>query len=281
MTKRVVSAIIPTYNSEKTLKKCLDSLKNQTYEYIEIIIVDGGSEDNTLKIAKKYTQNIYQSHTRNRTSNINYGAKISKGEFIYRVNHDVVIDEYLIEEAVQKCVNDNYDTVSIFSSPDPTVSFWSKVRKLEKDCYKGNVLFSGAGFFKRDVFEELGGYNENIVFDDCYELNYRLRNANYSIGIISSQELHLGEPKTLLEIAKKQYYYGLTMKEFFKACSNKNNTLQLNPIREPLIKNWKKFLYNPHLTIGFIIYDIVQYSSSLLGLFIASVLGKKSAEQTK
>ena len=55
----LVSVIIPSKNSSKTLSICLDSIKNQDYENIEIIVVDNHSIDNTLEIAKRYTNTVY------------------------------------------------------------------------------------------------------------------------------------------------------------------------------------------------------------------------------
>jgi glycosyltransferase involved in cell wall biosynthesis len=74
--KPLVSVIIPTKNSSKTLTRCLDSLKNQVYKNTEIIIVDNYSTDNTLEIAKLYTNNVY-SFSPERSSQINYGVRKS------------------------------------------------------------------------------------------------------------------------------------------------------------------------------------------------------------
>ena len=56
MSKPLVSVIIPTYNSEKTLPLCLESIKRQTYKNIEVIIVDNFSVDRTVDIAKRYVK---------------------------------------------------------------------------------------------------------------------------------------------------------------------------------------------------------------------------------
>ena len=53
-----LSVIIPTYNSEKHIKDCLDSLKNQDYRNFQVLLADGGSTDNTIKIIKKYKFNL-------------------------------------------------------------------------------------------------------------------------------------------------------------------------------------------------------------------------------
>ena len=55
----LVSVIVPTKNSERTLAKCLDSIRNQTYKSIEIIVVDNNSIDSTKEIAKRFTKKVY------------------------------------------------------------------------------------------------------------------------------------------------------------------------------------------------------------------------------
>ena len=59
MTKPLVSIIIPTYNSEMTIGKCLESIRNQSYENVEIIIVDSFSGDGTAKLAERYGARIF------------------------------------------------------------------------------------------------------------------------------------------------------------------------------------------------------------------------------
>ena len=77
----IVSVVIPTYNSEKTLEKCLKSIGKQTYGNIEIIAVDEFSEDETVEIAKSYGAKIIQDYGE-RTRAKNIGLKISALTFI-------------------------------------------------------------------------------------------------------------------------------------------------------------------------------------------------------
>jgi glycosyltransferase involved in cell wall biosynthesis len=271
----LVSIIVPTYNSERTLGRCLGSARNQTYKSIELIVVDNSSTDRTVEIARQYGAKVHIMVGVERSKQINYGVKMSQGKYVYRADSDVILDSTIVEEATQKCEDEGYDAVSIFWASDPTISFWAKVRKLEKDCYKDELMYTGARFFRKEVFEALGGFSEDLVAAEDYDLYNRMNKAGYRIGTIKSQELHIGEPKKLRDIIRKQYYYGSTIRGFLKA-NPTTGVVQLSPVRLPLIRNWRKFARHPLLTIGFIVYYIVQYTSALAGL-IMSYLRKRGS----
>jgi len=85
------------------------------------------------------------------------------------------------------------------------ISFWAKVRKLEKDCYKGDLDHAGVRFFRKDVFDDLGGFNEKLVAGEDYDLYNRFKKTDYTIGVVKAEELHKGEPKSVsLNIIKKR-----------------------------------------------------------------------------
>ena len=87
MENNLISIIIPIYNSEKTIKRCLESIINQTYRNIEIILIDDGSKDNSYKICKEYQQNdnriVLKSQKNSGVSKArNTGLDIAKGRYI-------------------------------------------------------------------------------------------------------------------------------------------------------------------------------------------------------
>lgn len=278
-TGSLVSIIIPTYNSEKTLGKCLQSIQNQTYHNIEIIIVDGESKDGTVSLAKKYGAKVIKKKA-GMSESTNIGIDNSKGEYIYRVDSDVILDNDIVEKCVRKCEIEGYDGVAVFWSPDPTISFWARVRKLEKDCYKDNLFPRGARFFKKQVINSIGGFNASLTSGEDYDVYNRLLSKSFKIGQIDSQETHIGEPKSILDIMRKQYKYGLSIKEFFK-CHPKNGFVQVNPFRRELIQNWKRFLRHPILTLGFILYEFVVYSAATFGFIVSILKGQLNRSESK
>lgn len=98
-----VSIIIPIYNTEKYLKACLDSVKNQTHQNLEIILVDDGSTDDSGKIADTFAksdQRVKVIHQKNagQSAARNRGLKIATGDFISFIDSDDRVDQTFIEK---------------------------------------------------------------------------------------------------------------------------------------------------------------------------------------
>ncbi|MBI2647443.1 glycosyltransferase [Candidatus Woesearchaeota archaeon] len=258
----LVSVIVPTKNSSRFLARCLNSVKSQTYKNIELIIVDNSSTDDTKEIAKRYTKLIFNKGPE-RSAQFNFGAKKAKGKYLYRIDSDFVLDLNVIEEAVKKC-KEGFDGVLIHNTSDPSISFWSKIRKIERDCYRDDDLNVAVRFFPRAVFKALGGFNENFIAGEDYDFHNRFLKKGFKIGRIEPQETHIGEPKSLGEIAKKHYYYGKSIGDFIKENPSKAFK-QLSPIRRSYIKHWKKFFPHPMLTLGFFVYQVTRYVSAGIG----------------
>lgn len=102
--KKTVSAVIPSYNREKTIRRCIDSVLRQTYEVSEIIVVDDGSSDRTLEIlATEYKENvkvIKQPHKGAQAAR-NAGIRAAKGEYIAFLDSDDEWTEKKIELQMQ------------------------------------------------------------------------------------------------------------------------------------------------------------------------------------
>ena len=106
----LVSVIVPVYNTEKYLRKCLDSLINQTLRDIEIILIDDGSTDGSCKIIEefeqKYPEKVKCYHQKNRGISIsrNKGLQLSKSETVAFVDSDDSVDERFCELLYNKLV---------------------------------------------------------------------------------------------------------------------------------------------------------------------------------
>jgi glycosyltransferase involved in cell wall biosynthesis len=267
MEQPLVSVVIPTKNSETTIEKCLKSVKEQHYKNLEIIVVDNYSSDRTRQIAKKYGAKIHLKGPE-RGAQVNFGAKMARGKYIYRVDSDFVLHPDIIREAVESCELLGYDAVLIHNTSDPTVSFWAKVRKMERDYYKDDELNVAARFWKREVFVAVGGFCETLVAGEDYDLHNRLLEKSFNIGRIRAEEIHIGEPKTLAEIIRKHFYYGKNIGRFIKE-NPKKSLRQLSPLRMSYFKSFSKSFREPMLLTGFAIYQVVRYVATAIGMISA------------
>jgi glycosyltransferase involved in cell wall biosynthesis len=255
----------------------MNSIKDQTYHNLEIIIVDNDSIDDTLNIARKFTPLVF-SYNPERSSQINYGVKKSSGKYIYRVDSDFVLEPNVIKEAVTLAESNNFAAVLIHNTSDSTVSYWARVRKFERDMYESENLNVAVRFIRKDIFLSLGGFDPELIYGEDYDLHNRII-QNYEIGKVNAKEMHLGEYKTLLEIARKNYYYGRSANKFLR--KNKGRGMkQVNPFRKAYFRNFKKFGRNPVLASGFVVYQIVRYGAGGLGLF-ATLISNLSSQDKK
>ena len=104
--KPLISIIIPIYNSEKLLSPCLDSVTNQTYNNLEIILINDGSTDHSSKIIKEYANKdhrikIIEEKNQGQSAARNQGLKIAKGEYISFIDSDDKVEKTFIEKLLK------------------------------------------------------------------------------------------------------------------------------------------------------------------------------------
>ena len=100
------SIIIPAYNVDKYIKRCLDSVFNQDYKDFEVILVDDGSDDDTIKIAKEYDLKIIKTKHNGVSESRNVGIKQAKGEYLLFLDSDDYYEEHLLKKIVDNLEKD-------------------------------------------------------------------------------------------------------------------------------------------------------------------------------
>lgn len=269
----LVSTITPVLNGEQYIRESLNSIKNQTYPNIEIIVVDNFSTDKTVEIAKKLGAIVYLKGPE-RASQDNYGVKMAKGKYVFITGCDMVLDPNYIEKCVKRCENEGYDAVYA-SVKSKTTNFWSKVKGLERDAYIGDDFIESARFLKREVFLKLGGFDTSLVFHaDDYDMQRRLDKVGYRTGRINAVETHIDEIDSIKEVFLKSFYYGMHSWGYIKK-QRGYAVKQLMPVRSAYLRNYKMFLQHPLLTSGLILFKFIQYSAASFGLLFGILRIKK------
>lgn len=200
-----ISVIVPIYNSEKYLNRCLDSLVNQTYKDIEIILVDDGSTDKSLQICMEYKDKdsrIIVIHKCNGglSSARNIAIDSAKGDYITFVDSDDFVSLHYIEILYELAVHYDADITMThfvrgcedkfeFKKVKGKVSKYTNIEFIEKRLIKGDSQSACCKLYKRTIFNTLR-FPEGIIWEDL---------------AISAALFY--EAKTIVEIKNPLYYY--------------------------------------------------------------------------
>ena len=138
--KDLITVIINVYNGEKFINKCLDSIINQTYKNLEILIINDGSTDNTLNIIKKYKDKrirIITTENKGLSLSRNVGIENAKGEYLYFID----IDDYIELNTIEYLYNmlKKYNVLYSSCKPIDVFDYNTKISNIEN---KEEVLTS-------------------------------------------------------------------------------------------------------------------------------------------
>jgi glycosyltransferase involved in cell wall biosynthesis len=210
MAVPLVSVIIPTKNSGHTILSCLLSIRAQSYNNIEIITVDNLSKDNTREIAKQFGLTVLKGPER--SAQRNFGAKLSKGDYLLFVDSDMELTHSLISDCVKK-MNDGYDAIII---PELNLGsgFFAKVRALERSVYENDDSIESARFLRRSVFNSVQGYDETLTGPEDFDLQSNVLTSGFMIGRIQSKIIHHEENLKLVSHLRKKMYYSKSYKAY-------------------------------------------------------------------
>lgn len=157
----LVSVIVPAFNEENYLPNCLKSIKNQTYRNIEIIVADNGSTDRTKKISLEFGAKVLEVKDKNLSKVRNEGAKMAKGDILFFLDADSIIENYYIEKMVKRLSEKRVFLQGGICCHDSKLHnfLWIFNRWFKPYFYTSGR--NGVCIWKK-IFWEIGGYDEKI-----------------------------------------------------------------------------------------------------------------------
>jgi glycosyltransferase involved in cell wall biosynthesis len=228
--KPLITIITVVRNGEKTIKRAIESVVNQTYKNIEYIIIDGNSTDKTLNIIKKYNSKIdywMSEPDKGIYDAMNKGVLLARGEYIQFLNaDDYLAKQDVISRISQGIIKYNpdaiYGKIQPFSYDKCSYSTWPNKEKSINDLKKGGMLAFPAVFIKRKKIISLGGFNLEYPIAADKDLIYRFFNAKYKIIFFNkvityfytkgvSSKLHINEAAKVVRVnfGLIRYFYYL------------------------------------------------------------------------
>lgn len=234
----MISVVIPTYNEEKNIEKCLHALEKQTlprHKY-EIIVVDGQSKDKTVEIAKKYADKVIMQKSKGVGGARNDGVAVAKYELIATTDADCTVPEDWLKNIVQAFDSHNIVLVSgkvklVDSAPHINITYMTteKIWHMMSVLKISHFLCGANTAFRKKEFMEIGGYSDIPILDD-FEISLRMKNkgkmkykrniyVHYSARRLTKDglgkngylwvsnwlRLHFGLPVKKVNYAKKTY----------------------------------------------------------------------------
>ncbi|MCW3998718.1 MAG: glycosyltransferase [Candidatus Bathyarchaeota archaeon] len=276
MLQEHVSIIVPTYNSERVLEACLNSVIAQTYKPLEVILVDGGSTDRTLSLASKYPLTIIRSEKASRTYQRNLGALRSKGKWLLFLDSDETIHPKLIADCITKSVSKNVDGILIITI-DTGFTYLGKSRCL------GDIINSKFGseldvanytlrFISKEGFLTSEGFNENLVLGEDVILKFdwlkrgkKFNKSNYVIIHYPTEGIR--------KIFQKKFLYGKTAMLFNKQAQELGLALDKVYTTTGIfyIQNLFRFPeYCARYILGFMFIKVLENTALILG-YLSSI----------
>lgn len=176
------TVIIPTFNSEKKIQVCLESVLKQSYSDFEVLLIDGASVDNTIRIAESFSDDrikIFSEKDSGIYDAMNRGIKYARGEWLYFLGSDDKLHHFSVLEEVSEDRNiEDYNVVygSVRVIGDTT---WSKDGEIYdgkfdlKKLLKKNICHQAVFYRNEFIKSEIGFYNTNYNICSDWDFNFR------------------------------------------------------------------------------------------------------------
>jgi glycosyltransferase involved in cell wall biosynthesis len=245
MAKDLVSIIIPVFNNVNLLRDSLSSVINQTYDNIEIIIIDDGSNEykKILIICKQFKKKIKIIRFKNNkgvSSALNKGISISKGKYINWLSHDDLFFPTKIEEQIKSLKGSvNKISVTNFIIWDYEKNFYTNSRQQKKDFvnFKDKILindiYNFCTFLIPKVLFSKNLFNQELKYTQDYDMMLKLsKKANFSFLnknlFISRKHLQQGSvnKKNEWDVEKNKFYVSHA-NSYIQLLKNKKSILDI------------------------------------------------------
>lgn len=230
----LVSVIIPSKNSRRTIADCLSSVISQSYKPVEIIVVDSFSTDSTKEIAERMGA-LVMSYGGGRSAQKNLGAKYAKGKYLYFVDADFILEPDVITNCVEAI--EGADGVVIRNQDIARGSRASRLIAARRKVLSYDPLNVAVRFVRKEVFDRLGGFDSDlyVAMDTDFHRRFLLR--GFKMQYSHAREWHLGSPVNLKGLLEHNLYYSPNL---LKSTSKHPvySLRRINPINT--VSAWKK-----------------------------------------
>lgn len=262
----MVSIVVSSKNEAGCIRACLESLLAQDAD-CEVILVDNRSTDGTIEIAEELGVRV-ELKGPERSTQRNHGAALSAGEYLCFIDADMVAPAAMARECLELMEEAAIGAVVI---PEKSIGqgFWSNCKVLERDCYPPGAYVEAARFYRRTVFEALGGFDEELTGLEDLDLHQRCK-ISFQVAHSSSPIRHDEGRISFIGQIRKKYYYGRNSWTYALKHPRAMRQ-QANPLRGYFLRSYRKLLRTPVRCAGMLILKAAELSAGGIGIAVAFV----------
>ncbi|PCJ83005.1 MAG: glycosyl transferase family 2 [Flavobacteriales bacterium] len=299
-----VSVIIPCFNVEKYIEKCVNSVLNQYYQDIEIICVNDGSTDRTLEILTGLKQETNKINVISIAANAgapharNMGLQIAKGEYIQFLDADDVLQPVKIDQQVQLILNQRKRPHLLIADyykykADNKTEHISAIKDPWEGLFKSYLGITSANLWRKNAVKDIGGWNEKLESSQEYDLMFRIMKNGGKVIYDDNPKTYIKNRKTSISntnLDKNWTQYIILRREIYQHLSQTgklNRNLKEIALQEMF--NAIRMLYKYDKMQAISLYDKLlrgeKFSPKAIGattkqyLYLYSILGFPKADK--
>lgn len=282
-----LSYIIPSYNEELNIGNSIESIKCFTpleYEF-QIIVVDNGSSDDTVKIVKEKCALLYENLNGTISLSRNIGVQKSDGNILIFLDSDVLLTEewnVAISQVINDLLNNKMQITgsrcSVIDNNNWILKYWFSRLRYEKSSY----INSGHLITTRELFNSIGGFTTTLKTGEDYDFCKKAKNIGATIKNNSNLTvIHTGYPLNVSNFISRERWHGsqdyIDLNSIFKSkqalIAILHFCLLLCSISATIFSKWFLFLYLFFMCILSIALTIIKFGSSPpLYIFVTALI---------
>lgn len=222
----MITVICPTYNEENYIDKVLEFFVKAIPKEKELLIIDGGSSDNTIKIVKQWSELNDNIHLLENPDQyvpyaLNIGIKSSNGDPVIRLDSHSKYDDNYFEKIIETFNTTGADIVGGAmnaigeSNFQKAVAFATRTKfgvgdsKIHQESYRGESDHVYLGAWRRKLFDEIGYFDERLKRNQDDEFHYRARSSGKKIYLNPDIKSYYYPRNSISRLIKQYFQYGL------------------------------------------------------------------------
>lgn len=279
MSTARIAVVVPTRNAERTLHRCLTSVRAQVRPDgsampVTLVVVDNGSSDATVAVARSLAHAVTDTGPE-RSAQRNAGTRLARQvapstEAVLFIDADMVLEPTVCAEAldaVDGCRSRGRSAAVVIPETSFGEGFWARCRALERRIAEGDPRTEAARAFDVAVLDAVGGWAEDLTAGEDWDLTDRVVAAGAVTGRTTARVHHDEGRPTLRRIFAKKRYYGRWIGPYLArrsgATSVSGGWTRLGPLR--VLRRPGMLLARPHVGAGLVLLKTVDALGVAIG----------------